>query len=98
MNVKKVQSIWSYVYRIIDKKLTCDQVILNMVTDNPNWPQNVIVLLAKYYIYRSRCLNERISPIACKNFIENYKEIEEQIAIRVGKHDRHTTKWNNVKL
>ena len=58
--------------------------------------ENTVVLIMKFYIHRTRCLNERLSIISCKNFMKNYRDIEEEIAKPKNKVTVHNIKWNHI--
>ena len=55
-----------------------------------------IVLLIKYYIYKMRCQNQRLSINSCVNCITEYKNIEEEIAKSKNKLSQHVMKWSEI--
>ena len=76
----KVYPIWRYIQEIIKIDLTFGDIVFIDINPNASRIENCIVLVTKFYIYRTRCLNERLSTNACKNYICSYKEIEYEIA------------------
>ena len=53
--------------------------------------------MIKHYIYRTRCLQERISVKSCENYLLHYVNIEEYIAKSVGKLELHKNKWSELR-
>ena len=94
----KVIDIWEAVYKQIGQRITYNEMMLNVISRNPKWVQNTIVLITKYYLYKARCLGERISVVSLKNYINEYKNIEEQIALKKNKLDIHKIKWSDMKM
>ena len=70
-------------------------IILNTTICNPRLVENIIVLLAKFYIYRARCNNERLNMVAFNNLISNIKTIEHNIAIQNNKLTLHDQNGHN---
>ena len=71
-----VQTIWKTIEEIIKTEITYRNVVFCTVKNNPKAVENCIILITKFYIYRSRCVKERISITSCKNFIESYHDEE----------------------
>ena len=91
-----VQQIWSFVTDYLKlNELTFYQIYTNKVVINPRHVKNVIILIVKFYIYKTRCSSERVSMKSCENYIKHYRSIEEQIARNSGKLHLHNQKWLN---
>ena len=93
----KVKPIWIHIKKEFKLTFEVSDLILNNIVDNPKHMENCIVLIAKYYIYKTRCLKEQISVMSCTNYIKNYIAIEEQIAKENNKLGLHTIKWSNAE-
>ena len=90
-----VSTIWHHLAKLFQVgALRYDQIFLNCIHLNPKRIENCITLIVKNYIYVSRCLCHRLSITGCKNAIENYKMIEEQIAKEKNKLQIHKIKWS----
>ena len=89
-----VQDLWVKIEKIYCIKLILLKVLTNVVVKAPRGVENCIILICKFYIYRTRCLRERLSLKACKNFIEQYRMTEEQIALNKGKLEMQIQKWS----
>ena len=72
--------------------------MLNTPVDNPRHVENVVVLLTKFYIYRSRCLKEKLTQIALKKCIQEYHTINFNIAKNRNMLEKHALKWQDVHL
>ena len=94
----KVAPLWDYIVKLCTKELTVPQIICNEVVSNSKRVENVIVLIAKQYVYRTRCLNENLSVQALIGAIKMYKEIEGEVAKNNGRISHHTSKWANVEI
>ena len=96
---KYVYELWRFLdSRLHNVKLNFVNVFTNKIGFNPKQMESSIVLITKYYIYKTRCMNERISVTSCVNYIKNYVLIEEQIAKEKGKTQLHIRKWQDLKL
>ena len=91
-----VKPLWHFFESLTNYKVTSYAVLLHNIEPNPTHVLNCIALLIKYYIYRTRCLNERLSVNQCRNYIERVKEIEHQIAIDKHKVSLHEKKWSEI--
>ena len=92
---KIVKPIWSKIaldYEI--KEISYDKIICNNCHNNPKNVINCVVLIVKQYLYRNRCLQQRISYEACKQSIKEYEMIEEEIAKSKNKLNLHRIKWS----
>ena len=89
-----VRPLWSYIENLsFNHTLESSQIIFNNPVRNAKLVENVLILLTKFYIYRTRCQNERLSVQQLKNFIQEYKNVEYQIAIKNGRLSHHEIKW-----
>ena len=59
---------------------------------------NSICLLAKYYIFKTRCIKEALNEQAFRLETVQFKNIEKYNAIRDGKLERQEKKWHNIKI
>ena len=78
--------------------ITLEQIIFNNINQNFKAVDNCIVLIMKYYIYRTRCLNEKLNVQVCKKFIKDFHDIEEYQAPLNDKLNLHITKWSHIDL
>ena len=62
----------------------------------PNSEENCIILIAKFYIYRTRCMKDKISTVRFEQYLKNYIDVELQIAKNKGKVSSHQNKWENT--
>ena len=74
------------------REIKLDDMLFNTISKRPKAVENCILLIVKFYKFRTRCLLERLSPTGCLNFIKEYHDIEEQIARQKSKHNIHTLK------
>lgn len=72
-------------------------VLLNSVHTKANHVSNFVVLIVKQAIYRTRCLKQSIKTIKIDNEIDNIYCIEEAIAVKNSKWNRHVRKWKPLK-
>ena len=77
--------------------LSFEAITLNTITGNIREVQNTIILLAKQYIYKSRCKNEKPNFIQFKSEVIEIKTIEYEIAKKSDKLNKHERKWKYVK-
>ena len=94
----KVQPLWIWYENMCSTKVEYANIITNEIKDNPNMVENVIVLIIKFYIYKTRCAQKPISLQACKNYLNEYKDIEYQIACNKQKLTRHIAKWEHINI
>ena len=55
---KYVQQLWSFGDKLTSKPLNGYEILSNNIEQNPTRVENCIILFIKYYIYRTRCLQE----------------------------------------
>ena len=93
----KSSNIWIKISESYDmRSINVNYVLCNNYNRNPKHPHNCIILIVKYYLYQSRCMNERISFESCINFINMYINAEEEIAKSKNKLAQHKKKWSNL--
>ena len=100
-NCNKVQDLWIYVKSLdLGKQanMSNENIIFNDVQNNPKVVMNTIVLITKRYIYRCRCLNEKLNVNVLKAFIREFKCIEFEIAKNKEKVSLHEQKWELVQV
>ena len=95
---KYVKNIWEMVEKKINVKLTEKTVLLNTVLDNKKHAENTVVLIVKYYIYCSKCMNKIPTVKGVQQKIVNHISLEHEIARKNNKIGHHDLKWSNVKL
>ena len=98
------QRIWSFVNiyckRIFPEEmfsLSFENLLLNSMHQKPQHVINFIFLVAKQYLYASRCLKQTPSTHALEARIEKYRNIEYYNAIKSNNVLRHLKKWNLYK-
>ena len=90
------QILWRYVEDRYKCTLTYSMIVTNSAIINPKHPLNTVILIVKYYIYSTKCKQQRVSVTGCKNFIVNYINIEESLAKDTNKLDLHKNKWSEL--
>ncbi len=78
-----------------DVMFTAENIIFNTVSKNPIDSINTICLIAKQYLYSSRCLKEIPNFHTLKLKISEMYSIEKYVAISMGKLKKHEKKWSN---
>ena len=75
-------------------ELSAYAVIFNVIVRNPYDYLNTVCIIVKHYIYATRCTSEEHWHIVdlCQR-IFRYIKIEEFIAIKNNKMDKHMLKW-----
>ena len=92
-----VKPLWEYVSELIGKTITTAQMFFVNVNDNPKRVENAIVLITKQFIYKHRCMQNKLSNERLKISIIDYENIELEIAKRKQKVGTHEIKWLNIK-
>lgn len=97
---------WQDIKEYVDDNATEDaqicQWLLNSILANEVYPKpshiiNLIVLVAKQYIYRQRCFkNKPIARVFIREFEQIYK-MEFKIACEENRLRRHYEKWSRIK-
>ena len=92
----QIQKFWKeFQEKYCIKIINFQELVLNNVDRNPKNVKNLLVLIAKHYIYSARCVNDSLSISKCSAAITNIKNIEENIATSKNKLAIHETKWEN---
>lgn len=71
-------------------------ILFNTVHSNPRHVINTIILIMKYYIYSSRCLQKSLSISHLKETILYHNKMEYLGAIVNNKRDKCTQKWEHA--
>ena len=93
-----IGSFWEKIIRWLNLRepLTWEIILFNNVLPNPKHLPNLIVLLAKRYIYVNRCLQKEIVFDSFKALIQDQKNIELFIAKKNNKTQQHNVKWSFI--
>ena len=67
-------------------------VLLNNVYDNSRRVENKVVLIVKFYIYKTKCLNQWVSVTPCINYVKEYREIDFYMYSCLQKQNCHARK------
>lgn len=105
----KVRQFWSIVFNVYcnqfqETRLTMqldnisEKIILNTVAPKPMDVLNILVLIAKRYIYITRCLGNQLNIQGYLQMIKEYKILEQYIAKQKNKLEQHTPKWGNIVI
>ena len=95
-----VQELWRNIANIfrqnnIDIELNYSIVSLGILNQSYFYtPLNYITLIAKYFIFRCKCLNEIPQYNHFKYYLHEQCRIEKHIAQRKGKLSVHNAKWD----
>ena len=100
LSCPRVKGLWDYVKEITgnDENIDFKMIVLNTLHTKPKQIDNLILLLMKFYIYKTRCANERIKKQSLENFIKTIHDIEQNIAKEKNKLQLHESKWNQIKF
>ena len=71
-------------------------VVFNLLVDNPKMLPNLLTLLAKHYIYVTFCKKNSLSFNAFKQNIIYYENLERCIAIKNDEVGLHNAKWAKI--
>ena len=69
------------------------EIMFSIMIKRPDDYVNTICLIIRDFIYVTRCKQEQLSLLNCMHKIVKYKKLEEIIAIRKSKLDKHMAKW-----
>ena len=95
-----VQELWRQISNIfltnnITIQLSYETISFGTLTQRKyTTPINYIILLAKYYIFRSKCLKENLTFTHFKRYLIDKIRTEQHIAQRKGKLQLHEARWN----
>ena len=59
---------------------------------------NVIILSAKYFIFKNKYMKTIPDIIAYKSYLNKRIEIEQHIALQTDKLDQHNAKWQKLVM
>ena len=90
---RKVKEEYNLTFDIEEKT-----ILLNKAHCNPKRIDNFIMLLAKFFIHRTRCLGKKLNFIQFKEYVQSFKDIEEFIAKNNDKFKQHCEKWNTLLI
>lgn len=98
-----VKNIWNLVFKWLAKiqgtpvcQLSTAQILFNTAHPSPKHVNNVLVLIVKFNIYRSRCLKTKPSIFSIREDIVHFQKMELLGAIVKNKVYQCKNKWNNV--
>lgn len=102
-----VRRFWSRVFDVLknnfhDNRLNldtpdiCTKIIFNRVTTNTLDCINTIILIAKRFIYVSRCTKMDLNIYRFIEQVMHYKNLEKYIAIKNHKLDKYAIKWEKA--
>lgn len=72
---------------------TDETIIFNTVSKNPNSVVNILVLITKYYIYRTRCIDGNLNALQLKEFVLFHNKMEYMGACAKNKAQKSKDKW-----
>ena len=85
---------WLYYFCNIALDIDCCRTLLLLLyKDSCSDMINVIVLIAKQYIYATKCLQKQLLFLKLISTISQYKHIENVIAKKHRKEHIHDKKW-----
>ena len=95
---EKVKSLYLFVATLSNQVIQLDakSILFDNVVVKPEAAENTIILITKQYVYRCRCMGQKIRTLALSNYIQMYQKIEEQIARNANKLSFHNKKWQTV--
>ncbi len=80
------------VYLAIDYKTIC----FGLLADEFDYFKNIILLLAKHYIYICRVEEKSLNVHVFKEWVKIIEKAEKIIAMRNGKQNSHAKRWGNL--
>lgn len=102
----EVRRIWNQVQFWLDElqsndmlpqiQLSLQNVLLNNITISPKHVSNVIVLITKQYIYRQRCLEQRLNVYHLHKEFLLHNRMELMGALKTNKINYCREKWNSI--
>ena len=93
----KIQGIWQWFISETDSELSFENVLLS----NSNLTQkinNTLLLVAKHYIYHTKCANETINVKTFLNYCIEIKNLEEKVPYNKNNQNTHNTKWDQLEM
>ena len=102
---KESQKLWESVinylyerYRGLSLNINPSNIIFNRIAESRCHVANFICLIAKQYIYATRCLGNQLSFNVLKGHIVKLEQIEKYIAIKNNRLAVHQKKWVGTGL
>ena len=68
-----------------------------MIENDRSHVKNFVCLLVKQYIYRQRCLGEKLTNQQFREHVLKVQNMEKYIAIKNSKSGKHQKKWSPDK-
>ena len=98
-----VQALWKEVSRFIQSEfklnivLNAETVMWNNAMGKPKHIVNLVILIAKQYIYRQRCRKKMLHMPEIKAKVLETKCTEKYIAIKNNCLEKHLLKWTQTE-
>ena len=80
--------------KIDSTQLKPDQIIYNKSAQKPVGIIEALILMSKYYLYRSKCLQQKINHVLYNSFIEDCRKCEYYNAKTTGSVCKYYKKWH----
>ena len=98
------QTLWTHLSNtLISLNINIDINFQNISLGIPKLKQhktpiNFILMTAKYFIFKCKCLKETPNINYFRNYLKEKIRVEKHIAQRKGKLDIHNAKWNKFSI
>ena len=94
--------MWSHLQKVcnefsIDAKFVPQNIIFNHLHPKPQHIINFLTLVTKQFIFRTKCLNQKITWNKLCNEFKLIENIELHNAIRSKNIGKHMKKWSPIK-
>ena len=102
LNCRHTKRIWEDILPLLQCKsnvpltINYETVLLNRIHPVSGHVCNLLCLVLKHYLYRTRCNGERPKVYIAREEIFKIENIEKYIAKKNGQEDKHLKKWKNV--
>lgn len=73
--------------------MNMEQFLEKNFSKNGNRPENYILILTRYYIYKSRINNKKLYLNVWKREVKCFIDTEKMIAIKNSKYDKFSKDW-----
>ena len=77
----------------VEINLTDQAIIFNTIVDKVNHIANFICLVMKHFIYKKRCLMQKLDFVSFLASIKNIEYVEKYIAVKNDNLQKHYKKW-----
>ena len=94
-----IQEFWHNIQTLISSSninWSADAIMANCVVENSFHITNLIVLVAKYFLFREKCQERVIKVQNFKIYLRELHDVEKVIAVKNGKLNQHETKWTGT--